>query len=52
MGYIMNMFLASWADLTEIENENYLDYEALINSDDEYLIIESLALSYGEVFNE
>lgn len=36
-----NCFLASWADISEAENQAYIDYETLINSDDEYLILES-----------
>lgn len=38
----MNCFLANWSDLTETENRDYLSYEALIESDDEWLAIESL----------
>lgn len=36
-----NCFLASWSDLTEIENQEYIDYDSLINSDDDYLLLES-----------
>lgn len=39
-----NLILANWSDIFETRNENqdYLDYEALINSDDEYLCLSSV----------
>jgi hypothetical protein len=37
-----NLFLANWSDITEIENQNYIDYEALLASDDEFLALCSL----------
>ena len=39
-----NLFLANWADLNESENQCYIDYETLINSDDEFLCLSSLDL--------
>jgi len=41
---ITNLFLANWADLNATESQQYIDYEALINSDDEFLCLESLLL--------
>jgi len=38
----MTCFLANWSDLTEKETNDYLSYEALIDSDDEWLAILSL----------
>lgn len=37
-----NLFLANWADLNESESQQYIDYETLINSDDEFLCLCSL----------
>jgi hypothetical protein len=40
----MNCLLSSWYDISEKENSDYLSYEALIDSDDEWLAILSLNL--------
>ena len=37
-----NLFLANWADLDATESQCYIDYETLINSDDEYLCLSSM----------
>ena len=37
-----NLFLANWSDLNESESQCYIDYETLINSDDEYLCLSSM----------
>ena len=37
-----NLFLANWSDLNESESQQYIDYETLINSDDEYLCLSSM----------
>ena len=37
-----NLFLANWADLDATESQQYIDYETLINSDDEYLCLSSM----------
>lgn len=41
------LYLSNWSDIIETRNENqdYLDYEALINSDDEYLCLSSIYAS-------
>ena len=39
---MLNCFLANWSDESEKENNDYLSYEALLESDDEWLMIESL----------
>lgn len=39
-----NLFLANWADLNASESQTYIDYETLINSDDEFLCLCSLDL--------
>lgn len=43
----MNMFLASWSDIDTIERQEYIDYEALIESDEEWLIMDSLFEEVG-----
>jgi len=43
-------FLKSWSDVQESEDQQYIDYEALINSDDEFLCLESLALDSAHEF--
>jgi len=37
-----NLFLANWSDLNANESQDYIDYETLINSDDEYLCLSSM----------
>jgi len=39
-----SLFLSAWSEIDESESDKqkYIDYEALINSDDEWLILESL----------
>jgi hypothetical protein len=39
-----DLFLAAWSDVSESECQEYIDYEALINSDDEFLCLCSLDL--------
>lgn len=39
-----NLFLANWSDLNASESQTYIDYETLINSDDEFLCLSSLDL--------
>jgi len=36
------LFLVNWSDINSNEKQDYLDYESLINSDDEYLCLSSL----------
>lgn len=36
------LFLVNWSDINETENQDYLDYEALVSSDDEFLCLSSL----------
>lgn len=37
------LFLMHWTDINETEKQEYIDYEMLINSDDEYLCLSSMA---------
>lgn len=39
-----NLFLDNWSDImgTRSENQDYIDYEALLQSDDEFLCLTSL----------
>ena len=38
-----DLFLANWSDiLGDSKEPSYIDYEALLQSDDEYLCLESL----------
>lgn len=37
-----SLFLANWADLDAAESQQYIDYETLINSDDEFLCLSSM----------
>lgn len=39
-----SLFLAHWADISTTESQAFIDYETLINSDDEYLCLSSLDL--------
>jgi len=39
---VTKLFLINWLESSD-ENQCYLDYEALINSDDEYLCLSSMA---------
>lgn len=45
-----NCFLASWSDITETENQEYIDYDTLINSDEDYLLLESI-FGDGELYD-
>jgi len=48
-----NLFLSNWSDiLGDSGNDQYLDYDALIQSDDEFLCLESLMLDAEEFINE
>ena len=40
---IVTPFLVPFYDESENEKQSYMDYEALINSDDEWLCLESMA---------
>lgn len=49
------LFLENWSDVMgETERDDYLDYNALIESDDEFLCLESLFLDndFAEFCNE
>ena len=48
--FMSNLFLASWADVSEIEDKNYLDYDSLVTSDEEWLILSSL-IDEGEDYD-
>lgn len=47
------LFLENWSDIHGYRNENqdYLDYEALLQSDDEFLCLTSF-VDDDEAFNE
>ena len=47
-----NLFLSNWSDvLGSSQDQDYLDYESLLTSDDEFLILTSI-FDEGENFNE
>lgn len=49
-----DLFLTNWADIIgETEETNYIDYDALLQSDDEFLILSSLfEVDSDELFND
>lgn len=47
------LFLSNWGDiLGESKNDQYIDYDALIASDDEFLCLESLILDAETFLDE
>lgn len=48
-----NLFLTHWSDIHgESKEDDYIDYEALLQSDDEFLCFESLILDQEFDFDE
>lgn len=48
-----DLFLANWVDFGFTKNEpDYIDYDSLIESDDEFLCIESLIVDSEDFLNE
>lgn len=47
------LFLINWSDiLGESKKDQYLDYDALLASDDEFLCLESLIVDAEDFINE
>lgn len=49
----VDLFLSNWSDLGLVKPEpDYIDYDALLASDDEFLCLESLIVDAEDFINE